>query len=330
MNKSQLRILNAEALNFNADARAVLQTVGELTEAQLDRGGLIRSIPGYHVLITRLGHQIDAEVMNAALGLRVIVTAATGLDHIDLNEAKSKGIEVLSLRGEHEFLAGVSATAEHTWALLLALVRKVPAAFDHIRRGDWQRDQFVGRTLANRKLGVVGYGRLGRMVASYGRAFGMEVLVTDVAAANDLEPQLRRCSLDELLAGSDIVTLHVPLEERTRNLIGPDELAKLVRGSFLVNTSRGEIVNSIALLDALESGQLAGAALDVLADERPGKGTMSSHPLVRYAKTHSNLLITPHIGGATADSMRQTEVFMAEKLRRWAQSGGYPNSRSRS
>src|SRR6185312_7830256 len=120
-------------------------------------------------------------VMDAGKRLRAIVTATTGLDHIDLDEAKRRNIAVLSLRGETEFLESVTATAEHTWALLLALVRKVGPAFDHVRRGDWQRDSFVGRTLSGRTLGIVGYGRLGRMVARYGQAFGMNVLVNDVA-----------------------------------------------------------------------------------------------------------------------------------------------------
>lgn len=314
---SRLRILNAEARNFSAQARAILEGIGELTEAQLERDGLLRAVADCDVLITRLHNQIDKDVMAAGTRLRAIVTATTGLDHIDLDEAKRRGIAVLSLRGETEFLESVTATAEHTWALLLALVREVAPAFDHVRKGDWQRDNFVGRTLAGRTLGIVGYGRLGRMVARYGQAFGMNVIVNDIAPER-LDPGIRSCGLAELLANSDIVSLHVPLNDTTRGMIGKREFAQFKDGGVLINTARGEIVDGAALIDALNSSNLTGAALDVVADERPGNGTMQDHPLVRYAATHGNLLITPHIGGATEDSMHQTEVFMAEKLRRWA------------
>ena len=315
---SRLRILNAEARNFSTAARAILEGIGELTEAQLERGDLIRALPDYDVLITRLHNHIDKDVMAAGPHLRAIVTATTGLDHIDLDEAKRRGIAVLSLRGETEFLESVTATAEHTWALLLALVRKVAPAFDDIRKGNWQRDKFIGRALAGRTLGIVGYGRLGRMVTRYGQAFGMNVIVNDIAPER-LDAGIRSCSLAELLAASDIVSLHVPLNEPTHGMIGKKEFAQFKSGSVLINTARGEIVDGAALIDALTSGKLAGAALDVVADERPGEGTMQGHPLVRYAGAHDNLLIMPHIGGATEDSMHQTEVFIAEKFRRWAQ-----------
>src|SRR6185312_4409684 len=161
-------------------------------------------------------------VMDAGKRLRAIVTATTGLDHIDLDEAKRRGIAVLSLRGETEFLESVTATAEHTWGLLLALVRKVAPAFDDIRKGNWQRDNFVGCTLSGRTLGVVGYGRLGRMVARYGQAFGMNVIVNDIAPAR-LDAGIRSCSLAELLGNSDAVSLHVPLNDTTRGMIGKNE-----------------------------------------------------------------------------------------------------------
>src|SRR5689334_10889694 len=201
--KGKLRILNAEALGYSAEARNIIQAFGELNEAQLDRGGLIRQVPNFEVLIVRLGHRIDAEIMNAAANLRAIVSATTGLDHIDLEEAKKRGIEVLSLRGEKDFLARVSATAEHTWGLLLALVRQVTPAFDHVRNGHWDRDHFVGRSLADRNLGVVGYGRLGRMVTRYGLAFGMNVRVTDINPPRE-NLNVRTCGLDELICECDV------------------------------------------------------------------------------------------------------------------------------
>ena len=138
------RILNAEPDRYSPRARAALQEVADVTEEALDREGLLRALPAYDALIVRLGHRIDAQVLDAAPRLRVIATATTGLDHIDLKACRDRGVEVLSLRGENEFLRTVVATAEHTWALLLALIRRIPAASAAAARGEWNRDE-IGR-----------------------------------------------------------------------------------------------------------------------------------------------------------------------------------------
>ena len=159
------RILNAEPDRYSPRARAALEEVGDVTEQQLDRDGLARALPGYDALIVRRGHRIDAALMDAAPRLRAIATATTGLDHVDLKAARDRGVEVLSLRGESEFLRSTAATAEHTWALLLALTRRVPAAVAAVRRGEWDRDAFRGRELEGKRLGVIGLGRIGERVA---------------------------------------------------------------------------------------------------------------------------------------------------------------------
>lgn len=319
----RLRVLNAESLDFSEEARAALREFADLQEMQLDRAGLLAQVVGFDAVIVRLGNRIDGEVLAAGSALKVVSSATTGLDHIDLEAAQRAQVDVLSLKGEQEFLQSVTATAELAWALLLALVRRVPAGVADVGQGNWQRDRFRGIELAGRTLGIIGYGRLGRMVARYGIAFGMNVLVTDVVRASAMPEGMTFTDLSALLAASDVVSLHVPLDDATRGLIGGAALARMKPGALLVNTSRGEIVERDALLAALVSGRLGGAALDVVDDERPGAGTMKGHPLIEYAAEHENLIITPHIGGATWDSMRKTEVFMAHKLRRWARDKGF-------
>ncbi|HPO58472.1 MAG TPA: NAD(P)-dependent oxidoreductase, partial [Anaerolineaceae bacterium] len=186
-----------------------------------------------------------------------------------------------------------------------------------VLRGEWNRDAFRGHDLCGRSLGILGLGRIGEKVARYGLAFGMRVLAYDPTRDPWMEGVERANTMDELLAASEVLSIHVPLNERTEGLIGRRELALLPPGALLVNTARGAVLQREALLEALESGRLGGAALDVLWDERGA----ADERLLEYARTHENLLITPHIGGATVESMAATEVFMARKLQRFLQAG---------
>ena len=309
----RFRILNAEPDKYSHQAFEILASLGEVTDGSLTRSELLIRIPEFDVLIIRLDHQIDSEILNHAARLKAIVTATTGLDHIDVACAEAKNIKVLSLRGETEFLRGIPATAEHTWALLLALARRIPAATQSVLAGEWQRDRFKGHDLAGKTLGILGLGRIGEMVASYGQVFGMHVVAYDPYRKN-WPPEVERfISQGDMLRQSQVLCLHVPLNEETTNLLGASELAQLPPRALLVNTARGQIIDEAALLSALERGHLAGAALDVIWDERAGGPKRS--PLVQYARTHDNLLITPHIAGATYESMAATEIFMARKLR---------------
>jgi D-3-phosphoglycerate dehydrogenase len=290
---------------------AKLREAGELVLADLDREGLLESVRDIDVLWVRLRHQIDSEVFDHAPRLKLLVTPTTGLNHIDLAAAERCGVRVLSLRGENEFLRDVRATAEHTIALIFALLRHVPESRDHVRNGGWHRDLFRGRELYEKTVGVVGYGRLGKIVTRYFRAFDARVLVTD-PSENSEEPDVVDVPLHRLLEESDVVTLHVNLCDKTRQFFGQGAFAAMKAGAWFVNTSRGELVDENALLDALRSGKLAGAALDVLSEER--STGMGNHPLVAYAREHNNLLITPHVGGCTKESMEKSELFLAHRL----------------
>jgi D-3-phosphoglycerate dehydrogenase / 2-oxoglutarate reductase len=307
------KILVSESGGFAERAAALLRQAGELTSADLDRQGLLSAVGEADILWVRLRHRIDSEVIDAGRRLKIIVTATTGLNHIDLQEAARRGIQVLSLRGEAEFLRDIRATAEHTVALILALLRRIPAAFTHVREGGWNRDLFKGRELHRKTVGVVGYGRLGRLVARYLKSFDMQILAADPHVdAGAIDEGVALVSLAQLLREADLITLHVNLCEQTCGLIGREQFAAMKQGAWFINTSRGELVDEHALLDALYTRQLAGAALDILCDE--DSGGMQVHPLVAYARAHDNLIITPHIGGCTVESMEKTECFLANRL----------------
>jgi len=308
-----IRILNAEPLNYSPQARRILQSLGKLDERQVARHELLFLLKDYDVLIVRLGLQVDRQVIDAAPRLKAIVTATTGLDHIDVDYAHQRGIAVLSVRGETEFLRSIPATAELTWGLLLALARRIPWAFEAVKRGEWQRDAFRGHDLVGKHLSILGLGRIGERVAGYGLAFSMQVAAYDPYRTGWLEGVGRSQTLKELVEWGDVLTLHVPLSTETVGLIGAEQLAWMSPQACLINTSRGAVVDEAALLLALQDSKLAGAALDVVSGET-GKDQETTHRLIAYAGSHDNLIITPHIGGATVDSMAATEVFMAKKL----------------
>ena len=308
-----VHILNAEPSEYSEEARRILQSLGELVEHPVSQGKLAQWVQGFDVLIVRLGLRVTRQVIEAADRLIAVVTATTGLDHVDVRAVEERGITVLSLRGEAEFLRTIPATAEHTWALLLALIRRVPWAFQDVQNGGWNRDLFRGEELRGKQLGILGLGRIGKQVARYGLAFGMKVGAYDPYRGEWLEGIKCFETLEGLLSWSQILTVHVPLKEETRGLLSKERLRLLPRGVWIVNTSRGAIIDEAALVGLLEEGHVAGAAVDVLVDEQSSR-YRAENPLICYAQEHGNLLITPHLGGATMDSMRRTEVFMAKRL----------------
>ena len=282
---------------------------------------------GCAAIFVRLGLGFDADVLSAGgVDLRWLVTPTTGLAHIDLSEAAKRNIAVLSLKGETAFLKTITSTAELTWGLLLALIRRIPAAHDDVLQGRWCRDPFRGRELSGKTLGVIGLGRLGTMVAGYGHAFGMNVIACDELDSAFMDVHVhhveRKC-LDDLLAESDVISLHLPLEERNLGILNAKRMAGIRRGALFINTARGELVDEAALMRALGDGTLAGAALDVLCDDsRWDEGVPEDHPVVQYARSHSNLLLTPHIGGYSVDAIMRTRSFMVGKFCKQLEQGG--------
>lgn len=308
----KVSILNLEPYGYSLAARSVLERIGHVDDGPLSRDVLLKSIGNYEILIVRLGHIIDAEVMDAAPRLKTIVSATTGLNHIDLAEAEKRGIDVVSLKGETEFLEGIHATAEYTWALLLTLIRKIPQAHANVLAGGWNRDLFKGHELYGRTLGIIGLGRIGTKIARYGLAFGMEVIAYDLRKPSKLPYGIELKSLEETLAMSDVISIHVNYSPENHGMIGKTEISAMKNGALLINTSRGEVIDENALLRGLLSGHLSGAALDVLCGENAAGG--KSMGLINYARSSDNLIITPHTGGCTYESMEKTEIFMANKL----------------
>lgn len=247
-------------------------------------------------MIVRSGTRVTAAMLEQPGKLRAIVRAGVGVDNIDISAATRRGIVVMNTPG-----GNTVSTAEHTWALLLAGARHIPAADRSLRQGQWERTRFIGKQLAGKTLGIVGLGRIGKEVARRALAFDMHVIAYDPFLTVERATQLgieAAPSLQALLPRCDIVTLHVPLMEQTRHLIGEKELALMKRGAILVNCARGGLVDEAALVAALESGQLAGAALDVFAEEPPPP----EHPLLALP----NVVLTPHLGASTFEA--QTSV----------------------
>ncbi len=315
------RILNAEPAGYSEEARRVLAGVGDLVETPVTQPALAAAAANVDVLIVRLGLRVTREVLQAAPRLAVVVTPATGLDHVDLQAAAERGVAVLSLRGEVEFLRTVTATAEHTWALLLGLCRRIPWAFESVRDGAWDRDAFRGRELAGLRLGLLGLGRVGEQVARFGSAFGMVVGAHDPYRSGWPDGVRRFDACPDLLRWSEVLSVHVPLDATTRGLLDGARLALLPAGALVVNTARGAILEEAALVELLASGHLGGAALDVLTEEGEGEARRRS-PALAYARAHPNLIVTPHLGGATREAMARTELFMAEKLVRYLRAAG--------
>ena len=310
MKKPRILWLFPEFLDEIPALRGELVAVGQLDPAELNQAELTQRIGNYEIIVPRLSHEINAGVLERAKQLRLIGTPTTGTDHIDIDAARRRGIEVVSIKDDREFLDSVQATAELAWLHILAASRNFRQAIAQVQEGGWVPVR--GHELMGKTLGIVGYGRLGTMVGRFARAFGMDVVATDPRPITD--SGIEQLPLANLLVRADIVTLHLHLTDQTRGLIGRREFELMKRGVILVNTSRGGLVDEAALLDALRSGHVAAAGLDVICGERdPDR---ANRPLMRYLRDHPNLIITPHIGGCTEESQSKAMRFLVTKLRR--------------
>jgi phosphoglycerate dehydrogenase-like enzyme len=241
----------------------------------------------------------DQPLLDQAPNLRAISTATTGADHIDAKILTERGVPLLTLAGEKEILHNLTPAAELSWALLMACSRQFRGAVRDVLEGHWMREKFPGVMLKGKLLGLIGCGRIGSWMARYARAFDMDVIGYDPYA--DVVPdQIRKTELDNLLSSADFVSVHVPLNEQTRGMLGRREFARIKPGAIFINTSRGAVTDEDALLSALFEGRLAAAGVDVLE----GEPNIDLHPLVQYARTHDNLIITPHIGGFSPDAVK--------------------------
>lgn len=310
------KIILAEPDDFPADAELALQSIGKVAKGPFTRDILKQELQDASVLVVRLGHMIDRDLLKDSSNLKAIVTATTGLNHIDLDYAEERGIEVLSLKGENTFLETISPTADLTFGLILSLLRNIPAAAQDVLSGSWNRDSFKGYDLRGKTLGIYGLGRIGRKVARMGLAFDMNVIAYDIAPSAMEGITL----VDErsLLETSDIVSLHIPYSDPLKSFFNAEKFALMRKDSYFINTARGELLDENSLLTSLTLKRISGAALDVLDGEYgASEAWVKSHPLIQYAAHNKNLIITPHIGGASYDSMARVENFMIEKLKQF-------------
>lgn len=256
------------------------------------------------VLIVRLGGMVTAEVLNFFPNLKFVISATTGHNHLDKDAIAERDIALISLRGHEDFLKTIPSTAEFTWALLLNLLKKIPRSISHVEQGNWDRELFKGYQLYGKKIGLVGLGRIGSIVARYAEAFGMDVTYLDQNVENTR--YIRKRTLKDLVVDVDILSIHVHSDASNYNLIDAQVISKLKEGAYLLNTSRGEIWDEQAVVDSVISGKLSGVATDVVANENIGR---EQSPIWK-ARNHPNILLTPHLGGASYDAMWRCELFV--------------------
>ncbi|HLQ62447.1 MAG TPA: phosphoglycerate dehydrogenase [Candidatus Acidoferrales bacterium] len=295
------RILVADPLAEGGLQR--LRRAGEVEVATgLSEAELAARVRGFDALVVRSETRVTAAVLEAADRLKVVGRAGVGVDNIDVPAATRRGILVVNApRGN------VIAAAEHSLALLFAVARWIPQADASVRRGEWTRSRFVGVELRGKTLGVVGLGNIGSEVAKRAQGLEMEVIAFDPALAAERAEQfnVELVSMEELLARADFITIHAPLTEATRNLIGARELALAKPGARLVNAARGGIVDEAALYAALQKGALAAAAADVFEREPPGENPLLTLP---------NFVATPHVAASTAEAQSSVAFDVAEEV----------------
>ena len=264
---------------------------------------LKRVVSNYEVLIVRSRTKVTKDVINEGKKIKAIGRAGVGLDNIDLEAAKQRNIAVFNSPE-----APAEAVAELAIGLMLSLARRIPFADATMKQDKWAKKELEGWELHGKTLGLIGLGNIGERVAKIARALGMKILITKRTAP---DPKLLEAlqgefiPLKDLLARSDLVTIHIPLSPETRHMIGSEEFKTMKPGAYLINTARGEIVDEKALLDALKSGKLAGAALDVYEVEPPKNSELVKLPTV---------VCTPHIGSQTWESQRTASTILADKI----------------
>ncbi len=296
-----MRILVAEPLA--EEGVALLRAQHQVdVRTGLSRQDFLAALPDYDALLVRSQVSVDAEAIAAGSRLVVVGRAGVGVDNVDLDAATRAGIVVVNAP-----TGNTVAAAEHTIALMFALARHVPAADASVRRGEWKRSAFTGVELRGRTLGIVGLGKIGMAIADRARGLQMDVIGHDPFVSHDAAANhgVALRSLDDVVAGADVLTLHVPVTRATRGLIGAAQLARMKSTAFLLNVSRGSIVDEAALAEALRAGRLAGAGLDVYASEPPTSSPILDAP---------NTVLTPHLGASTAEAQVRVAVEAVEQV----------------
>ncbi|MEM2908318.1 MAG: hydroxyacid dehydrogenase [Candidatus Hadarchaeales archaeon] len=289
---------------IHEDGIELLKEIGQVdVKIGLTPGQLLREVTDYDVLVVRSATKVTREVIEAGRNLKLIARAGAGLDNIDVEAAAARGIKVINSPE-----SVTAAVAELTIGLMLSLARRIPHADRSMKLGRWEKSELIGTELRGKTLGIVGTGRIGRAVGYKAKAFLMHLLAYDIVTNEEFRERTgcRYVDLQTLLRESDFVTIHVALTPQTRHMIGRRELSLMKPTAFLINTSRGEIIDETALVEALREGKIAGAALDVYEQEPP-----TDSPLLKL----ENVILTPHIGASTIEAQRDAGILIAKKIR---------------
>lgn len=298
------RALYYECLQYQASNQILLKQIFDVVELPSPDDDEPDILKDTEVLFAPLGFPVGQKKISLCPKLRAVISNTTGIPHLDAHALNTRGVAICALHDEQEFLDSITPTAEHTIGLMMALWRNIPAAHEYVLRGNWDRRPWSApRMLSRMNLGIVGYGRLGKKVAKIATAMGMKTNFFDPYVMGGFN------KLANLASVSDVLSIHASANEQTKNLVDRTVLASLPEGAIVVNTARGEILDSNALLDLLESGHLRGAALDTVDGEyeRDFEEKLKTSRLLAYARKNKNLLLTPHIGGSTVDAWNETE-----------------------
>jgi D-3-phosphoglycerate dehydrogenase len=288
---------------LDESGQAILRASAEVVNRSgISADDLLEAIPEFSALIVRGRTKVTAPVFEAGSMLKVVGRAGVGVDNIDLNAAKTHNVTVVNAP-----MSTTLAVAELTFGLMIALAREFPRADAALKQGQWLKKELEGVELNGKTLGIVGVGRIGMEVAKRAQAFGMNVVAYDpFVPANEIQNRgAEPVALDELYDCADFVSLHLPLDVQTRDMVGPLALSQMKDGVRIVCAARGGIIDEAALLDALNSGKVSGAALDVFADEPPGSTELVKHPRV---------IATPHIGAQTLEAQTRAAVDIATEI----------------
>lgn len=293
--------------NVNAVAEEILKNAGieAVVMKTQQPENLCEIIKDFDGIIIRNSTKLTKEILDCAKNLKIIARAGVGVDNIDVEYAAKKGIWVVNSPD-----GNTEATAEHTIAMLLALVRKIPQAFETLKDGKFERSKFLGTELWGKTLGIVGFGKIGKRVAEIAKILGMEILVYDPFADKALVENFgyrKYDNFDEMLSLCDFLTVHVPKNKETLDLINSENIYKLKKGARIINCARGGIINECALVEAVKNSHIAGAALDVFVDEPE----ITKCPLYNASE---NLILVPHLGASTYEAQIKVAKDTAEQV----------------
>lgn len=319
LKSNHIRILVTEAEAYSQSTRECFLKSWDVTFAEIyDQHELVKvcSETSYDIIFGKLGLVFDKSIFELQPELKILVTPTTGLNHIVLPDAELHSIQILSLRGEAEFLSNVTSTAEHAWTLLLAINRSLVSAVSRVSQGLWKRQELGVHELSGSPLGLIGMGRLGRIVARYGLAFQMEVVGYDPHVASEMFPAgCKKVGLQELLTSSEYVVMLASYKLGDPPILGRAEFSRLRLGAVLINVARGELIDEKALLHALDDCKIRGFGTDVLVgDSNWGSSENFDSEIVERSKLDTRIIITPHMGGYAAEAIEKTRKFMVGKL----------------